>query len=70
MNEVYGLTPTAIAAYPMYRGVAKLIGMTTLEAPDDIEKEFDVLEKNWDSYDFFYLHAKHVDSSGEDGNSQ
>ena len=70
MSEVYGLNPAAIAAYPMYRGVGKLIGMTTLEAPDNVEKEFDVLEKHWDSYDFFYLHAKHVDSSGEDGNSQ
>jgi 2,3-bisphosphoglycerate-independent phosphoglycerate mutase len=70
MNEVFGLNPAAIAAYPMYRGVGRLIGMTTLDTPDDMGEEFSVLEKNWNTYDFFYVHAKHVDSSGEDGNSQ
>ena len=67
-SEVFGLKGAAIAGYPMYRGLAKLIGMDLLETGDKIEDEFKTLEKNWDNYDFFFLHVKKTDSYGEDGN--
>jgi len=67
MNECFGLKSAAIAAYPMYRGVAKLIGMEVLETGQSIDDEFDTLEQHWDDYDYFYLHIKKTDSYGEDG---
>lgn len=67
MEDVYGLKPAAIAAYPMYRGLAKLVGMTPLASGATLADEFSALEKQWAEYDFFYLHVKQTDSSGEDG---
>lgn len=67
MREVFGLNPAAIASYPMYRGLARLVGMATLEAGETIPEEFDTLEREWEHYDFFYLHIKKTDSYGEDG---
>jgi 2,3-bisphosphoglycerate-independent phosphoglycerate mutase len=67
MEEVYGLRAAAIAAYPMYRGVAKLIGMTPLETGMSVADSVLTLAQNWDDYDFFYVHVKKTDSAGEDG---
>ena len=67
-EDSFGLKSAAIAAYPMYRGLAKLLGMNILETGATIQDEFTTLEKNWDDYDFFYLHIKKTDSYGEDGN--
>lgn len=66
--EVFGLKSAAIAAYPMYKGLARLIGMDILETGQTIEEEIKTLEENWDKYDFFFLHVKKTDSYGEDGN--
>lgn len=67
-KNVYGLNAAAIAVYPMYRGLAKLLGMKMLKvAGEAIADEFGVLEQNWNDYDFFYLHVKKTDSAGEDG---
>ena len=68
MNECFGLKAAAIAGYPMYRGLSKIIGMDILETGASMEEEFSTLEKHWDEYDFFYLHVKKTDSYGEDGN--
>lgn len=67
MKESFGLNCAAIAAYPMYKGIAKLLGMNILETGETISEEFSTLEKYWNDYDFFYLHIKKTDSSGEDG---
>lgn len=67
MEELFGLKAAAVAAYPMYRGVAKLVGMTVLEAGESPEDEIMTVEKNWNGFDFFYLHIKAIDSAGEDG---
>ena len=67
IQEAFGLKSAAIAGYPMYRGVSKLIGMDILETGDTIKDEFTTLENHWDDYDFFYLHVKKTDSAGEDG---
>ena len=66
--DVFGVRAASIAAYPMYRGVTRLLGMDILETPDNLASEFDVLADNWDKYDFFYVHVKKTDSLGEDGN--
>ncbi len=69
MEEVYGLHPAAIATYPMYKGLAKLVGMDILDVPGmEITDELKVLKENYDKYDFFYFHVKKTDSYGEDGN--
>jgi 2,3-bisphosphoglycerate-independent phosphoglycerate mutase len=59
----------AIANYPMYKGVAALVGMEVLDdAGDTLETEIACLEKHFDEYDFFFVHIKKTDSYGEDGN--
>ncbi len=67
MEEAYGLKAAAIATYPMYRGVAKLVGMEALDTGETIAEEFECLAENYDRYDFFFLHIKKTDSAGEDG---
>jgi len=67
MGEVYKLKPAAIAAYPMYRGLAKLVGMQLLKTGPAIADEFNALKQNYAGYDFFFLHIKGTDSAGEDG---
>ena len=67
-EEVYGLRAAAIAVYPMYRGLAKLVGMDVLEAGGTIETQMNRLEASWNDYDFFFVHYKYTDSTGEDGN--
>jgi len=66
--ERYRLHAAAIAVNGMYRGVAKLAGMTVLDVgggqPAD---EFACLERHWAEYDFFYLHIKKTDTCGESG---
>jgi 2,3-bisphosphoglycerate-independent phosphoglycerate mutase len=57
----------AIAVYPMYKGLASLVGMKIVGTPGSLEEEIDVLEQAWNDYDFFFVHFKYTDSRGEDG---
>jgi 2,3-bisphosphoglycerate-independent phosphoglycerate mutase len=66
--EVYGLKAGAIATYPMYRGVAKLVGMDVLPVPGEaVEDEIETLRSHWQDYSYFFFHVKKTDSAGEDG---
>jgi len=67
MDEIYKLKPAAIASYPMYRGLARLLGMQILETGTSVEQEFMTLRQHYADYDFFFLHIKGTDSAGEDG---
>jgi 2,3-bisphosphoglycerate-independent phosphoglycerate mutase len=67
-QEVFKLRAAAIAVYPMYKGLASLAGMTVLEGIADIDAQMDTLEREWDRFDFFFIHYKYTDSRGEDGN--
>lgn len=68
MKELYGLDAAAIAIYPMYRGLARLVGMKVLAAGNNLDEQIEVLKSNWNSFNFFFLHFKYTDSTGEDGN--
>lgn len=68
MNDLFKLKPAAIAAYPMYRGLAKLVGMDVVDTGETIADEFIALKEKYEQYDFFYVHIKKTDSYGEDGN--
>ena len=67
-ENVYGLRAGALAVYPMYRGLAKLVGMEILDAGQTIEDQCAGLKRHWDDFDFFFVHFKYTDSTGEDGN--
>lgn len=65
--EVFKMRPAAIAYYPMYRGLAKLVGMETLKVGPTIQDSIATLREHWESYDYFFVHYKYTDSAGEDG---
>jgi len=67
MPDLYGLKCAAIATYPMYKGVSRLVGMDILEGSTSLEDQVDLLEKHWNDYTYFYFHVKYMDSRGEDG---
>ncbi len=67
-KEVYGLRAAAIAVYPMYKGLARLVGMDIVGKAQTLAEQIDELKANWDRYDFFFIHFKYTDSTGEDGN--
>ncbi len=68
MADAYALRPAVIAGYPMYRGLAELIGMTVLDSGSSFDEQLDVLETQFDAFDYFFLHYKPADAAGEDGN--
>lgn len=67
-DEVYGLRAAAIAVYPMYKGLARLVGMEIVGTPQTLDEQITLLEQNWSRFDFFFIHFKYTDSTGEDGN--
>lgn len=67
LQEIYKLNPLAIAVYPMYRGLARLVGMQVIQTGTTLEDEFKTLQENYAKYDFFFLHVKWTDTAGEDG---
>ncbi|MEE9165288.1 MAG: 2,3-bisphosphoglycerate-independent phosphoglycerate mutase [Nitrospinota bacterium] len=68
MKEIYNLNSACIAVYPMYKGVARLVGMEILEGGETLDDEIAVLKEKFNNHDFFFLHVKKTDSAGEDGN--
>ena len=69
LQDIFKLRPAAIAVYPMYKGVAKLVGMTVIDFEGDRpHHEIAALKAVWKDYDFFFIHIKKTDSYGEDGN--
>ena len=68
MQELFKIKPVALANYPMYKGLAKIVGMETVEVGPEIEDLFDTLDNIYADYNFFYIHVKKTDAAGEDGN--
>jgi 2,3-bisphosphoglycerate-independent phosphoglycerate mutase len=67
-EERYSLRPGCIAVYPMYKGLAQLVGMTKLEGPQTIAEQFERYLAEYENYDYFFIHYKYTDMYGEDGN--
>jgi 2,3-bisphosphoglycerate-independent phosphoglycerate mutase len=67
LRDLYLLTPCAIATYPMYKGIASLVGMDIIDCGSTIEDQVESLERVFDKYDFVYFHYKATDMAGEDG---
>jgi len=67
VRERFGLRAAVVAGTPMYRGVARLVGMEALDATNDVAKDVASLAAAWNDFDFFFIHYKHTDKAGEDG---
>ncbi len=67
LHERFGLKSLAIAEYPMYRGISRLLGMEVHPVTGSLEGQVTALGDRYDHHDFFFLHVKHTDSRGEDG---
>ncbi|MEO6196623.1 MAG: 2,3-bisphosphoglycerate-independent phosphoglycerate mutase [Dehalococcoidia bacterium] len=67
MPEVFKLKAASVAHYPMYRGLAKLVGMEALPVGPSLEDSIVTLRENWANFDFFFVHYKYTDTAGEDG---
>ncbi|MBM4415161.1 MAG: 2,3-bisphosphoglycerate-independent phosphoglycerate mutase [Chloroflexi bacterium] len=70
LPELWKLRAAALALYPMYRGLARMVGMDVLDAGTNLETQIEALRTHWDAYDFFFLHYKPTDTAGEDGDFQ
>jgi 2,3-bisphosphoglycerate-independent phosphoglycerate mutase len=66
--ERYQLRAAALAVYPMYKGLAQLVGMKKIEGPQTIREQFERYAAEYDQHDYFFIHYKYTDKSGEDGN--
>jgi 2,3-bisphosphoglycerate-independent phosphoglycerate mutase len=67
-SEKYKLDALAITTYPMYRGIAKVLGMKVEKEATDYAGMVDILREHYDKYQFFFMHIKETDVAGEDGN--
>jgi len=67
-QDRYKLKPACIAVYPMYKGLAQLVGMKKLEGAQTISEQFERYLAEYDNYDYFFIHFKYTDMYGEDGN--
>ncbi len=67
MTERYGVDAAAIAIYPVYRGIARLLGMAVTPRPDGLAGQARQLAELWDRHDYFFVHHKAADAAGEDG---
>ena len=67
LEEIFKIRCAAVAAYPMYRGISRLVGMDVLETGETPAEEFATVREHFDAYDFFFVHIKKTDSYGEDG---
>ena len=69
-EERYQLRAAALAVYPMYKGLAQLVGMKKIEGPQTIREQFERYVAEHSKYDYFFIHYKYTDKYGEDGNCE
>jgi 2,3-bisphosphoglycerate-independent phosphoglycerate mutase len=67
-KDRYQLNAAALAVYPMYKGLAQLVGMDILSGVQTIQEQFERYVADFDKYDYFFIHYKYTDKAGEDGN--
>lgn len=66
-EDVFKLKAAALAVYPMYKGLARLVGMEIIPGLNNLDDQVQALHRHWGNFDFFFLHYKYTDSKGEDG---
>jgi 2,3-bisphosphoglycerate-independent phosphoglycerate mutase len=66
-EDVFKMSAVALAVYPMYKGLASLVGMTCVNGLRNLDDQLAALEQKWSEFDFFFFHYKYTDSRGEDG---
>lgn len=66
-RERFGVRALAVAGYPMYRGVTRLLGMNVCESAESFSAKAATVREAWNEHDFFFVHVKGTDSAGEDG---
>src|SRR5690606_38203466 len=66
-GELYKLRAAVLAVYPMYRGLAKLVGMKELPAGKGFADQLAAIKQAWNDFDYFFIHVKGTDAAGEDG---
>lgn len=66
--DAWGLRAAALAVYPMYRGLARIAGMSILPCPGGMPEQIQRIREHWDGFDYFFVHYKATDAAGEDGN--
>jgi len=66
-EEKFGLKPLALANYPMYKGLTRILGMETPDLGDNFEDLIKYYKEHFAEYDYFYIHYKYTDKAGEDG---
>lgn len=69
-HQRFGLNGVAVAGYPMYRGVARLVGMDVPGEPTSLDAQVALLEDAGSEADFAFFHVKATDARGEDGDFQ
>ena len=67
MQAIYKLKPAVVATYPMYRGLARLVGMANLPTGATFADEIKTVKEHYNDHDFFFVHIKPTDAAGEDG---
>lgn len=67
LEERFGIRALALAVYPDYRGVSRLVGMDAIDGLTDLGAQNAALHREWDGGDLFFVHHKYTDSKGEDG---
>ena len=67
LADRFGLRPVALAVYPDYKGVSRLVGMEAIEGLADLDAQSRALAEAWPGHDYFFVHHKYTDSTGEDG---
>ncbi len=70
MQERFGLRPATVATYPMYRGVAQLVGMDALPVVGSLAEQVELMAASWDRYDYLFAHEKAADRAGHDGDRE
>ena len=63
----YKLNPAAVAGYPMYRGVARLLGIPVVSQPTTAIDVCTEAGKAMQDHTFVFAHFKYTDKTGEDG---
>lgn len=67
LGERFGLRGVVLAKYPMYRGVARMVGMEVRGVPTSAAETAAMLPDHWGGYDLYFLHFKDTDTRGHDG---